>query len=57
MCDKDILEKVGTLKYVPNCYKNQEMSIKVVDNYSHPLEFVPYCYMPQKCVIKMLMIV
>ena len=48
MCDKDILEKGGTFKYIPNCYKNQEMSIKVVDNYTHPLEFVPDCYMPQK---------
>ena len=28
MCDKAILENGGTLKSVPNCYKNQECVIK-----------------------------
>ena len=34
MCDKAILENGGTLKFVPDCYKNQEMCNKAVDNYS-----------------------
>ena len=32
MCDKAILENGGTLKYVRDCYKNQEMCNKAVDN-------------------------
>ena len=44
MCDKAILENVGTLKSVPDCYKNQEICNKVVGNYTHALEFVPSCY-------------
>ena len=32
MCDKTILENGGTLKFVPDCYKNQEMRNKAVDN-------------------------
>ena len=32
MCDKAILENGGTLKFVPDCYKNQEMGNKAVDN-------------------------
>ena len=32
ICDKAILENGGTLKYVPNCCKNQEMLNKAVDN-------------------------
>ena len=39
MSDKAILENVGTLKYVPDCYKNQEMCNKAVENYPHALEF------------------
>ena len=41
MCDKVIFENGGTLKSVPDCYKNQEMCNKAVDNYRHALEFVP----------------
>ena len=41
MFDKAILENGGTLKSVPDCYKNQEMCNKAVDNYPHALEFVP----------------
>ena len=43
ICDKAILENGGTLKSVPDCYKNQEMCNKAVDNYPHVLEFVPKC--------------
>ena len=53
MCEKAILENGGTLKSVPDCYKNQEMSNKAVDNYPHALEFVPECLRLKKCVIKM----
>ena len=41
MYDKAILENGGTLKSVPDCYKNQETYNKAVDNYPHALEFVP----------------
>ena len=44
MCEKAILENSGTLKSVPDCYKNQEMCIKAVNNYPNSLEFVPECY-------------
>ena len=48
MCDKTILENGGTLKAAPDCYKNQEMWNKAVDNYPHALEFVLKCYKTQK---------
>ena len=48
MNDKAILENGGTLKSVPDCYKNPEMCIKAVDNYPHALEFVPKRYKSQK---------
>ena len=32
MCGKAILENGGTLKSVPDCYKNQEMCNEAVDN-------------------------
>ena len=48
MCDKAILENVGTLKSVPYCYKNQEMCNKAVKNYPHAWEFVSECYKTQK---------
>ena len=41
MCDKVVLGNGWTLKSVPNCYKNQEMCNKKLDNYPHELEFVP----------------
>ena len=47
MCDKAILENGGTLKSVPDCYKNQEMCHKALDNYPLALEFVPECFMTQ----------
>ena len=30
-------ENAGTLKYVPDCYKNQEMCNKAVNNYPYAL--------------------
>ena len=56
MCDKAILEFGRTLKSVPDrllqivsdCYKNQEMCTKAVDNYLHALQFAPECYKTQK---------
>ena len=48
MYDKAILENGGTLKYVYDCYKNQKMCNKVVNNYLHASEFVPECYKTQE---------
>ena len=30
MCDKTILENGGTLNFVPKCYKNREMCVKLL---------------------------
>ena len=38
----------GTLKSVPDCYKNQETCNKTVENYPHALEFFPECYRTHK---------
>ena len=46
MCDKAVSENDGTLKFVPDCYKNQEICNKAVDNFA--LEFVPGFYMTQE---------
>ena len=43
MCNKAVLKNAGTLKSVPDCYKNQQLSDKSVDNYPHVLKFVPDC--------------
>ena len=48
MCDKAIQENGGTLKSFPDCYKNQEMWNKAVDNCPHESEFVLECYKAQK---------
>ena len=48
MCDKAILENGGTLKPVPDCYKNQSMCNKAIDGYPHELEFVPECHKDEK---------
>ena len=48
MCDKAILENVGTLKSVPYCYKKQEMCNKAVENCPNALKFVFECYKTQK---------
>ena len=44
MCDKAILENSETLKSVPNCYKDQQLCGKAVDNYPHALELGPKLY-------------
>ena len=54
MFEKAVLENGGTLKSIPDCYKNQEMYNKEVDNYLHALEFIPECYKTQQCVMKLL---
>ena len=41
MCDKAILENGGMLKSVHDCYKNQKMFDKTVDNYPHTVKFFP----------------
>ena len=43
------LENGGTLKSVPDCYKNQEMCNKAIDHYPHALVFVPEYYNTQMC--------
>ena len=43
MCDKAIQEYIRTIKSVLDCYKNQEMCNKLVDNDPHASEFVPEC--------------
>ena len=48
MCDKVNIENVEqlksrTLKSVPDCYKNQEICSKAIDNYPHVLKFVTEC--------------
>ena len=43
MCDKVILENDGMVGFITDCYKNQKMRDKAIDNYSHALEFVPDC--------------
>ena len=50
MCDKAILENGGTLKFVPDCYKNQEMCDKAVENYPSALEVFSEYYKTQKSV-------
>ena len=40
MCDNAILENGETLEPLPDCYKNQQMCDKAVDNYPHVLKFV-----------------
>ena len=48
MCDKAIPENGGTLKSVPDCYKNHEMCNKAVENYPNALELVTECYKTQE---------
>ena len=52
MCDKAVLENGGTLKFVPDCYKIQQLWDKHVDNYPHALEFFPECYRTQEMSYK-----
>ena len=51
MCDKAILENHGTLKSVPDCYKNQEMFNKAVENlFLNAIRL-------KKCLIKLLILI
>ena len=38
---------------IPDCYKDQNMSNKAVDNYPHSLGSVPDCIRPKKYVINL----
>ena len=50
MCDKANFENGGTFKSVLDCYNNQEMCNKAVDNYPLALEFVPEtCEIQKMC--------
>ena len=40
----------GTLKFVPDCYKYQDMCNEAVDNYPYALQFLSECYKTQKNV-------
>ena len=54
MCDELILGNAGTINFVSDKDKNQEIYNKSVDNYAHALEFVPDCHKNKKqCVIKL----
>ena len=57
--DKSILENGGTLNSVTECYKNQEMCNKAVENYPHALEFVHVLndIRLKTCVIKLLILI
>ena len=48
MCEKAVLESCGTVAFVPNWYKNQEICNRAVDNYLNALQFVPECYKTQE---------
>ena len=41
MSNEAILENGGTKESVPDCYKNQQIWDKAVDDYPHALKFVP----------------
>ena len=43
----------GTLKFVPDCYKYQDMYNEAVDNYPYALQFLSECYKTKKSVIKL----
>ena len=44
MCNKAVLENGGTLKSIPDYYKNQGTCNKTVNNYADTLEFVAKYY-------------
>ena len=52
MCDNNILENDGMLRFIPDCCKNQKMWDKTVDNYSHLLEFARIPIRLEKYVIR-----
>ena len=45
ICDKGIMHDSGMVGFIPNCYKDQEMRNKSIDNYTW---FGLDCYMTQK---------
>ena len=47
MCDKVILENGGMLVFIPDCYKDQNMYNKAVDNYAHGFGSVTNCLRPK----------
>ena len=51
MHNKAFIENDGTVKSVPDIYKNQEMYDKPVDSYPYALEIVSGSY--KKCMIKL----
>ena len=48
MFDNAILEKRGTLKCVPDCYKNKKMCKKAGDSFAHALDLVSSSYKTQE---------
>ena len=44
MCNKAVDNYPNALKFVPECYKTQEMCDKVVNTHSSTIQFVPECY-------------
>ena len=52
MCNRATLKNCGTLGFVPNQCKTQEMCNNAVDNYIHALEFAPDWSNTQQICIK-----
>ena len=50
MCDERIVGNAGTINFVSDEDKNQEIYDKSVDNYARALEFVPDCHKNKKNV-------
>ena len=48
MCDKAILENGGMSMLIPDCYKDQYLSNKAVDNHTDALGSGSDCYKTQK---------
>ena len=53
ICYKAFLVNGGMLMFIPDCYRDQIMYNKAVDNYPHALKSVPDCYKTQKIVIRL----
>ena len=54
MCNGDVVENDGTLKFISDNYRNQKLHNQAVDNYVEPLEYVSQSLKLKKSVIKML---
>ena len=48
MCDKAVDYYPHALKFVPDCYKIQNMCDKAVNTYPSTIQFVPECYKIQE---------